>query len=184
MQGYEDPFYDNHALYKFVGVFRDSTIDDIRVARQKRFDQMFPLNGQSDPVYGKGNFVCITLADEKFFNGSSKAKYDTDGDPIIDRHSLTRTDDDPDFYKNHILYEVVGAQRHDDHITMLNAIKLSAYRVLQDKQKSLPVHSEKVKAWYQACQAFCSGLRETYNELGDVAWNKVLLRSAKSSRKS
>jgi len=184
VQGYEDPFYDNHALYKFVGVFQHDTIEAIRKTRQERFDQMFPVKGQSDPVYGRGNFICMTLADEKFFDGSSKAKYDTDGDPIIGINSFTRTGDDPDFYKDHLLYGVVGAQRDDDHISMLKAIKLLAYRVLQYKHKYPAVHSEKVEAWYRACQAFCSGFREKYDELGDVGWNQFLRRPAKSSRKS
>jgi len=98
------------------------------------YQKMIQATSDVTKIDAIGKFFYVMLAGYVFGNEETKKKYDKDGDPIISRVSSTIKYKDPEFYKNHCLYEVAGAQKDDDYEHLTNALKKSVYRVLQDQR--------------------------------------------------
>jgi len=180
---YRDPFYDKHLLYEAVGLYREDSIVKINETMRAHFAEAIALTNDPNQVYAWGKVIIIMVANEKFANKERKESYDKNGDPEFNRASPTRKSEYADFYKNHCLYEAVGAQMHDNYQVIAIALKNSAYRVLQDKRtlknSASRVLYEEVRQfrtlWYNACHILMNEKsRNLYDRKSDKDYRWVV----------
>ena len=185
VKDYRDPFYDNHVLYQAFGVYRDDSFETINDIWKERMTRGYVATTDAKQHDAWGDYVILILASEKFINKQCKELYDYQGDPKFSRTSLTRKSEYPEFYNDHILYVVAGAQRYDNPQQTLDAFKISAYRVIRDKPNLDLVHSAQVQTfklvWYHACYRLLDYIRRReYDEVGDQGKKFNIIRSKKN----
>jgi len=169
VQDYRDPFYDTHVLYEALGLYRDQPYQEIFNNRLQKLNEVYQKTKNDQSTNAWGDYIVLMVASRAFTSKLSKTKYDSNGDPKLSDSSLMQEDELSEWYKNHRFYVAVGAHRYDDSERIWDALKTTAYRILQETRKSGLHHTSMTKmVWYNACYMLMDEKRrDEYVDRGD-----------------